>query len=171
MKGRLGHVAFFRKALTHAQIITRYGASNNQIVRTNYFTNSIDIGNAAWGKDNVTILTDRTDLFGSNIADKIVETANNNYHRIYQTTSAPLGKQTTISCYAKAAERGNLALQITDGGANNAYGLSQQPTTLSLTSTQGICEHKNGCCSKWNVSMFCHMGWNTKFSSGISLSL
>lgn len=123
MKGRLGHVAFFRKALTHAQIITRYGASNNQIARTNYFTNSIDIGHAAWGKENVTILTDRTDLFGSNIADKIVETANNNYHRIYQITSAPLGKQTTISCYAKAAERGNLALQITDGGANNAYGL------------------------------------------------
>jgi hypothetical protein len=84
--------------------------------RRNILTYSEEFNNAAWVKAQVTITTNSSLApDGTLTADKLIETATNNYHSIYISYTYASGSTITISVFAKAAERSWLAM-----GADNA---------------------------------------------------
>lgn len=77
----------------------------------------------SWTKGNATVTSDTTiSPDGNATADKIVEGTTNSTHVVTQSTAGVATTRYTLSCYAKPAERGWLALQAYDGvGYFTAY--------------------------------------------------
>jgi hypothetical protein len=119
MRSGVGGVTFTRAST--ATYIDRYGVLQvagvdtprfekqghlSEWSSTNLLVYSEQADNSAWTQENVTITantTDTLDLYGTNVADKIVEDKTNNTHYIYQSISVN-SATLTFSCFVKAAE-------------------------------------------------------------------
>jgi len=106
--------------------------------RTNLALYSNDLSNAAWLKTFTTITSNAaTSPDGTTNANKIVETTDNNLHRVGQgAISVTSGQVYTFSFYAKAGERNELELQRinTSGTVFNSISLTTADLTLGTLS-------------------------------------
>ena len=84
--------------------------------RTNLVLRSEEF-NLIWSQLNVTITANVTTApDGTSTADKLVENATNNQHRIDQTTTSAIGTN-TFSVFAKKSERDSIWLRVGTSGA------------------------------------------------------
>jgi len=107
-------------------------------VRTNLALYSNDLSNAVWNKTFTTITSNAAiSPDGTNNANKIVETTDNNLHRAGQGAIAVTSGQVyTFSFYAKAGERNELELQRinTSGTVFNSISTTTADLTLGTLS-------------------------------------
>ena len=90
--------------------------------RYNLLTQSEDFSQAVWTKQNTTITTNAAVApDGTTTADTLVETAANAVHVSYQIITATIGARYTFSCYAKAAQRSYVALQMYNTVSNARF--------------------------------------------------
>jgi hypothetical protein len=109
--------------------------------RTNLFQRSEEFDNAYWGKDNSSVLSNVAIApDGTLTADKIVEDTANASHYVWRQVTA--SGDHSLSVYAKAAERGFLAINFfTSGGnritwfnlTNGTVGTNAAGNTASIT--------------------------------------
>ena len=109
-----------------------YNTSSPAIKNLLIYTDSFD--NAAWGKNAVTILPNTIIApDGTLTADKIQETAVTTFFAVVQNPTALPSKSYTMSFYAKAGERTQVAVSFTVSTAYVMYNLA----TGTVTSTSG----------------------------------
>ncbi len=90
--------------------------------RTNLFTYSEQFDNAAWVKAGASISANAVVApSGATTADKLVESAANATHYVYEVITQAANTTNSITVYAKAAERSYIGLQMTPDGANYVY--------------------------------------------------
>jgi predicted hotdog family 3-hydroxylacyl-ACP dehydratase len=117
--------------------------------RVNLLTYSEDFSNAAWTKTNASVTSNATVApDGATTADKLVEDATTNFHRVQQTVTATNATH-TYSVYLKAGERTSGALQIYDGVALATralayFDLTAGTVSLTTTGTASIQNAGNG---------------------------
>jgi len=86
--------------------------------RTNLAIYSSEFDNAAWAKENITILAnDTTSPDGTTNADKISELGTNTYHALSRAINISAGTY-TISIFAKSDERNYLIIRSNLSGSN-----------------------------------------------------
>jgi len=85
--------------------------------RTNLVLYSEEFDNVAWAKTNSTVTANTTTSPDGNLtADKLIEDATNNQHRIDKTTTSAIGTN-TFSVFAKKSERDSIRLRVGTSGA------------------------------------------------------
>jgi hypothetical protein len=85
--------------------------------RTNLLTYSSEFDNAAWSKSNASVSANLVVApDGAVSADKLVDTAASTNHSVNQAATTVAATSYTWSCYAKSAERTQIALEIYNGG-------------------------------------------------------
>lgn len=90
--------------------------------RTNLFKYSEQFDNAAWVKAGASISANAVVApSGATTADKLVESAANATHYVYEVITQAANTTNSITVYAKAAERSYIGLQMTPDGANYVY--------------------------------------------------
>ncbi len=111
------------------------GGLLNEPQRTNRVLRSEEFGNATWDVNHVTVSSDVLAApDGATTADKIIETAVNDFHgKGNQTTYALGSAQRTLSAYLKPAERSWVGLEL-----YNAVGASTVDTAWFNVSTGAI---------------------------------
>ena len=124
---------------TRASSATRVNAEGLiEGVRTNLALYSNDLSNAVWNKTFTTITSNAAiSPDGTNNANKIVETTDNNLHRAGQgSISVTSGQVYTFSFYAKAGERTELEIQRinTSGTVFNSISATTAELTLGTLS-------------------------------------
>ena len=110
--------------------------------RTNLALRSEEF-NLIWSQLNVTITANVTTApDGTSTADKLVENATNNQHRIDQTTTSAIGTN-TFSVFAKKSERDSIWLRV---GTSGAYFDLTNGTVSGATAgvTTSIVNYGNG---------------------------
>jgi hypothetical protein len=107
--------------------------------RTNDLTRSQEFDNVVWSKIESTITANTTetlDPFGTNLADKLVESSANDQHVVFQGIA---GNIATFSFFAKAAGRNWIAVLSNNGShsffniANGTLGIIQSGSTATIT--------------------------------------
>lgn len=112
--------------------------------RTNLFTYSAQLDNAAWTKTNTTITADTIVApDGTLTGDKVVENTAAGFHFVRQNISVSAAAH-TISFFAKAAER-SFVWATLDGGSNQGwFNLSAGTTGLNGSGSTQITSVGNG---------------------------
>lgn len=86
--------------------------------RTNLFTYSEQIDNAAWVKSRLSVTANATVApDGLVTADKLVEDTGNGGHLLVRSVTSANGAAHTVSHYVQAGERSRLRIQLDDGHA------------------------------------------------------
>ena len=86
--------------------------------RTNLLLRSEEFDNASWNKGNSTVSANSAAApDGMLTADKLVEAATTSAHSVFSNFAATGAVPATLSVYAKAAERSEVALQIFEGAS------------------------------------------------------
>lgn len=105
--------------------------------RENLLLYSEQVDNAAWGKNNATILANAAiGPFGAIAADRLTETSDvtAQYHSISQTITKPAASiQYTFSVYARTAGREILGLRMESGGAGVVYSINLNTGAVALS--------------------------------------
>ena len=103
--------------------------------RTNLLTYSEQLDNAAWTKDNATVIPNAAVApDGSLTADKLVENTATASHVTLQSASGASTNVHSVSVYAKAGERSRIVLQIDGNAAAGGYAVFD----LSLGIYEGL---------------------------------
>jgi hypothetical protein len=109
--------------------------------RTNLALRSEEF-NLIWSQINATITTNVTTApDGTSTADKLVENATNNQHRIDQTTTNAIGTN-TFSVFAKKSERDSIWLRVGTSGAY--FDLTNGTVSGATGVTTSIVNYGNG---------------------------
>ena len=109
--------------------------------RTNLVLRSEEF-NLIWSQTNATITANVTTApDGTSTADKLVENATNNQHRIDQTTTSAIGTN-TFSVFAKKSERDSIWLRVQTSGAY--FDLTNGTTSGATGVTASIENYGNG---------------------------
>jgi hypothetical protein len=109
--------------------------------RTNLVLRSEEF-NLIWSQLNVTITANVTTApDGTSTADKLVENATNNQHRIDQTTTSAIGTN-TFSVFAKKSERDSIWLRVGTSGAY--FDLTNGTVSGATGVTTSIVNYGNG---------------------------
>ena len=109
--------------------------------RTNLALRSEEF-NLIWSQINATITTNVTTApDGTSTADKLVENATNNQHRIDQTTTSAIGTN-TFSVFAKKSERDSIWLRVGTSGAY--FDLTNGTVSGATGVTTSIVNYGNG---------------------------
>jgi len=109
--------------------------------RTNLVLRSQEF-NLIWSQTNATITDNVTTApDGTSTADKLVENATNNQHRIDQTTTSAIGTN-TFSVFAKKSERDSLWLRVGTSGAY--FDLTNGTVSGAVGVTTSMVNYGNG---------------------------
>jgi hypothetical protein len=101
--------------------------------RTNLLTYSEQFDNAAWSKANSSITSNIVVApDGTLTGDKLVEDTGVSVHRTSQAISATIGEFYTVSCFAKAAERGRFRIEQSRGVNSCVVHFDLDTQTISL---------------------------------------
>jgi hypothetical protein len=134
----IDNVSIREIAGTHAIQAT---AASRPVLRNRYnlLTYSEQFDNAAWTKLNTSITANATTApDGTATADKFVENALAGVsHQAYQTLTVIASTSYTVSVYAKAAERGWIAIDLVHSGVSNNVSYFDISTGALGSSTAG----------------------------------
>jgi hypothetical protein len=113
--------------------------------RTNLALRSEDLGDATWGKTQVTVNTNVSlSPDGLATADKVVENTANNIHRVFRAASAIAGTIYSVSVYAKSDGRRYLYLNAGAFGSNSTFDLQDGVVTATQNGSAQIFNIGNG---------------------------
>lgn len=109
----------------------------------NHLERTEEFENAYWGKLNSTVTANTTIApDGTSTADKLVETTTNSQHFTYVQRSGT-NETLTFSVYAKAAERGFVAVQLTNNTSSSAQAWFNLTTGTIGTSNVAGSDYRN----------------------------
>lgn len=109
---------------------------------TNLLTYSEQFDNGAWVKTNASIVgntTGTTDPYGTNFAEKLIDTAANSAHYVRQDFAATAGATYTLSVFAKSGEISQISL---DFAIASLWG-GATPSAIFDLSTSGLISSQN----------------------------